>query len=413
MDDNKFDDIIKGKVGEYADTSFEPSALAALHHRMATDSDWPWHVRYRNELVVGTGAVLIILFTLWGQWYFSGQKEQQFQNDFQLLKAQNEQMSDLLREMKNVKGIVADTIRVIEIRERDPHLYASLVQQIENLKNALTDSFVNISNQNLAKSNAPQSNNREVWMGSFENNFHPFPISPLAVGLQGSTKKIMEAGIQEEKKLTAKEIKKQENYRKGLGFRVGPIVELSQGFYRAGSGEISLGYGILGDIILSPSWSVEAGLKFVHRFSEVPEDELGKITLANANQIIGDVKLAEIDTWIAEMPVNLKYRYPLSRKTSLLTAIGYSPMFITKQTLEYSYQYNTSTDFYLKDSHDEKGIRFSPGAINISIGLSKQLKNKKILEGGIFFQQGLGDVGVEKSRLNTLGIRGVYWFPLR
>jgi hypothetical protein len=413
MDDNKFDDILKGKVGEYADASFEPSALAALHHRMATDSDWPWHVRYRNEMLVGTGTVLIILFTLWGQWYFSGQKEQQFQNDFQLLKVQNEQLNDLLREMKNVSGTVADTIRVIEIRERDPHLYARLVQQIENLKDALTDSFANVSNKNLVQANSPLPYNRQALMGSLDQPFHPFPISTFTLRIQDSIKTEIKQNTQEAKKLTAKEIKKAENYRKGVGFRLGSIVELSQGFYRAGSGEVSLGYGVIGDFILSPSLSVEAGLKLVHRFSSVPENELSKITLANANELIGDVKLAEIDSWIAEVPVNLKYRYPLSRKSSLLTSVGYSPMFITKQTLEYSYQYNSSSDIYLKDSHNVSGFTFYPGAINISIGVSKQLKNKKILEGGIFFQQGLGEMGVEKNRLSSLGIRGVYWFPLR
>jgi hypothetical protein len=413
MDDNKFDDIVKGKVGEYADASFEPSALAALHHRLATDSDWPWHVRYRNEMVLGATATLVILFTLWGQWYFAGQGERQIQNDFQLLKVQNEQLNDLLREMKNVSGTNADTIRVIEIRERDPQLYAPLVQQIEILRNALTDSFANMSNRNLAESKAVHSKNREALIGSFGNNFHPFPIHLFSKDNPDSTKNAIDSNIQEGKKLTAKEIRKTENYRKGVGFRIGPIADLSKGFYRAGTGEGSLGFGVLGDIILSPSLSVEAGLKFVHRFNSVPEDDLNKLTLAHANQSIGDVKLAEIDAWIAEIPINFKYRYPLSRKSSLLTAIGYSPMFITKQTLEYSYQYDTSTDIYLKDSHDETGLRFNPGAINISIGLSKQLKNKKILEGGVFFQQGLGEMGVEKNRLSSLGVRGVYWFPVR
>ena len=31
MDDNKFDDIIKHKIGEYEDPQFDPSALSALH----------------------------------------------------------------------------------------------------------------------------------------------------------------------------------------------------------------------------------------------------------------------------------------------------------------------------------------------------------------------------------------------
>jgi hypothetical protein len=41
------------------------------------------------------------------------------------------------------------------------------------------------------------------------------------------------------------------------------------------------------------------------------------------------------------------------------------------------------------------------------------LENKKIIELGIFYQQGLGSMGLEKNKSNFLGLRSVYWFPLR
>ena len=50
MDDQWFDDIIKQKVGNYEDTEFDPSALAALHHQMASVSDLPPNEAEADEL---------------------------------------------------------------------------------------------------------------------------------------------------------------------------------------------------------------------------------------------------------------------------------------------------------------------------------------------------------------------------
>ena len=142
-------------------------------------------------------------------------------------------------------------------------------------------------------------------------------------------------------------------------------------------------------------------------------DQLGINSISWANQTIGDIKIAEIDSYILELPLNLKYRLPVSTKTSLLARIGYSPMIYTGQTLEYSYEYDATNNLYVKDSHKRKGFHFYPGAINVSLGASKQLKNKKILEGGIFYQHSLGEMGSEKNKSGVFGVRGVYWVPLR
>lgn len=415
MDDNRFDDIIKGKVGEFEDTSFDPSALAALHNRMATDGDWPWHVRFRTEIIAGTAAAIVILLTLWGQWYFSELRTEELQDELLALKTQNEKMDGLIGEMKNFKstGAPADTIRIIEIRERDPFLYARLVQQIEALKASLSDSFRRVSNASIKENYVLPVNNREAFTGVFENQFSQYRIRSFALLTVDSSTQESEPVNPEPKKLSAKEIIKKENYRKGVGFRLGPTAEVSQGLYPAGDGELNVGYGILGDFILSPSLSFETGLKYAHRFYSVGEKELNKINLPFVNQTIGDVKLAEIDSWVLEVPLHLKYRFPLSMKTSLLTRIGYSAMIYTGQTLEYSYEYDASNNLFVKDSHKQKGFHLYPGALNLSIGVSRLLKNKKILETGIFYQQGLGGMGVEKNKPSYLGIRGVYWIPLR
>ena len=412
MDDNKFDDLIKSKVGNYEDPSFDPSALAALHNRLATESDWPWHVRYRTEIMVGSAAAVIVLFTLWGQWYFTGQTEN-MQKELNMWKAQNEKIEGLLAVMKNYKTPAPDTIRMIEIRDRDPFLYAHLVQQIEDLKTALGDSIRVAYNRRNSEQHSLTVTDRELYAGVFDSPFGRHKFSRFVLLKPDSTPIKNEALNTSPKKLTAKEIKKKENYRKGIGFRLGVTGEVSQGLYPAGVGEPFVGYGILGDFILSPSLSFETGLKYAQTFYAVRENEFHKIDLPSVDPTIGNLKKAEIDSWILEIPLNLKYRLPVSMRTSFLTRIGYSPMIYTGQIFEYSYEYDAVNNLVVNDTHKQRGLQFYPGVVNLSIGGSYILKNKKIIEAGIHYQQGLGKMGIEKNRSGYLGIRGVYWIPLR
>ncbi len=415
MDDNKFDDIIRGKVSGFEDPSFDPSALAAFHNHMATDAGWPWHVRFRTELIACTAAALVILCTLWGQWHFADLKTERLQHELLALKTQNEQMGKLLGEVKKLKTMTAtaDTIRIFQFRESDPLLYAKLVYEINELKTSLNDSFRTQWGKRANADGALPTNNRPAYTGVFENQFSAYPIKGFALTNGDSAAKEAVTANRDAGKLPTKEIIKTEKYRKGVGFRLGPTAEASQGFYRTGNGEINIGFGMAGDFILSPSLSLETGLKLTHLFYSVLESNLNKVSLPFVNQTIGDMKLAEIDSWILELPLNMKYRIPLSPRNSFLCSIGYAPMIYTSQTLEYSYEYNGANSLYLKDSHKNKEVQLYAGTANFSVGTSRQLKNKKIIEWGIFYRQGLGGMGLEKNKSSFLGLRGAYWFPLR
>ena len=184
MDDNRFDDIIKGKVEGYKDSSFDPSALAAFHNRMATDAGWPWYVRYRTELTAATASAVVILFTWFGQQYFSGQRTEEWRDGLGTLKAQNEKLNELMREMKNAKSPtpISDTIRIIEFRESDPYLYAKLLRQIDALKISLSDSIRAASYKN---GNEPlalnTTTNRQAYTGFFENQFAKYKVGAFAM----------------------------------------------------------------------------------------------------------------------------------------------------------------------------------------------------------------------------------------
>jgi len=206
----------------------------------------------------------------------------------------------------------------------------------------------------------------------------------------------------------------EKHYRNGIGIRVGPSIEVSHGFYDAGNSRADLLFGLLGDFIVSPSLSIETGVKYTHRFYEITDaSELPNVELPGVDTGLGPVVGADVDTWMAEFPINLKYRYPLSMKTHLLAGIGYSSILYTKQVFEYSYELTGDPSAQINTSHKIKQSTLYPGMLNFSLGVSKELRNKKILETSLYYQHGLSKLGAENAQANFLGVRGTYWFMLK
>ena len=61
MDDQRFDDIIKNKVGDYTDPTFDDVAIGGLHQKLAAYQVVPWYAQYKSAALV---AATLALFTL-------------------------------------------------------------------------------------------------------------------------------------------------------------------------------------------------------------------------------------------------------------------------------------------------------------------------------------------------------------
>jgi len=61
MDDQIFDNIIKGKVSEYIDPVYDESALAGLHQKLAGAYSPPWYSQYKGA---GMMAAVFAVFTI-------------------------------------------------------------------------------------------------------------------------------------------------------------------------------------------------------------------------------------------------------------------------------------------------------------------------------------------------------------
>ncbi len=419
MDDNQFDDIIKGKVGDYQEPGFDPAALADLHYRMAAaDAVWPWYSRYRTELFVGTGLILCTLIILWNQWFLSN-RENMFLMDNLLASKNSEEQIKLQNEINYLKSIQPDTIKIIEFREQNSIGYSALLNRIANLESNL-ERYASRSIEKQILSGLDSVPSQKEFFSEHDQHIinNPQRLVPRQIERESARAQwndMYESIEKKERSLSVKAMRDiEDHYQKGIGIRIGPTLELSKGFYSVGSGRVDVAGGLLADFILSPSLSLETGGKYAHRVYQISDqDDLATTQLPNVEQNLGLPKNADIDSWILEIPINLKYRYPTSLKSHLLGGIGFSSMLFTRQLLEYDYNFdgNSSATIYSIYNHRKPQLYF--GTINFSLGLSNQTKTKKIIETSLYYQHGLGTIGVENTKQSFLGIRSVYWFKIR
>lgn len=428
MDDQRFDDRIRNKVGDYEDPGFDPAALVALHHQMATVSVVPWYSLYRTELLVGSGILLSTVIILWSQWIINTNATEVINEKIVTLQAQQAEIDRLQNQISLLKN-VPDTIRIFEIREQ-PTDYSSLLYRIRlleaeaakrNVAGSSADSEIVSEGNNKSFSYDSKNilyNGQASTTGPFGNSFS-LKLSPRAIereSLHAESNSEMKQSWLPAQGLSSKTIRDiEKHYQRGIGIRVGPVVELVKGNYTVGESDASIAYGVLGDFIFSPSWSLEMGVKYTKRYYEISDNqELITYPLPGVDETIGTLKKAEIDSWMFEFPVALKYRYPLSMKTHIQSGLGYSALLYHQQIFEYDYSFTGGGDAVtLGSAYESNEVSFYPGSINLSIGIGRQLKNRKILETSLYYQYGLGKKGIEEINGNFLGIRGVYWFTIR
>lgn len=84
-----------------------------------------------------------------------------------------------------------------------------------------------------------------------------------------------------------------------------------------------------------------------------------------------------------------------------------------KQDFDYDYELTGNSNASVNTLVTKKGAKFYPGTMNVSLGLTNELKNKKILETGLFYQHGITGIGIEDVKIKLLGVRGAYWFTVR
>ena len=438
MDDNRFDDIIKGKIGEYEDPQFDPAALDALHARMDTIGGLPWYSRFRNELLVATGLITLSIILLWTQRNILLQNTLTLENEIERLKySQTEQLNELQNEITSLKALPPDTVRIVEIREIPVTIYASTDYETSR---ALPDSQDYPSSILLGKEDEiPEELYDQLFINGLiqkdgemvylvnRGDSEFIVISKIAPGGEfpedGYIHLVFEEGVllnEEEKSSTPISVQTlrdiEKHYSRGVGIKVGPTAETSTGIYSNGTGHFDIGGGVLGDFIMSPSISLETGMKQQRRRYEVGDPiQMASMNLPGLDPSLGVLESVDVESIIFDVPLNLKYRYPISLRTYWNASVGYSFTIFRKQDFEYSHLFSgpSDSDVTLNTSEEIVGLEVYPGIANVSLGIAHELKNKKILEIGLYYKRALGELGYENANPSFVGLKGVYWFTVR
>ena len=419
MDDRDFDDIIKRKVGEHEDPVFDSAALSSFHQQMATLDYLPWPSRYRTELMIGAGIAISTFLVIMSVWLLNTDASESLKKSNLLIQDQQKKITELQTEINVLKKRKPDTVYIRQVTMSDVesmHL-EEMKLTIFKLKMDLAISSGKIQSLSAGADSLSLENTSNLYFDPHHSNLFPSKVVPTEKNRK-SMRAVDKSDGERKKSHTKFSVKTlrelEKHYRTGMGIRLGPSLDFSKGFYSQGTGGIDIAGGLLGDFIVSPSLSAETGAKFIHRFYEIPEEELNTDpTLPYVNPELAPVTQADIDSWMIEVPMNLKYRYPLSQKTYALAGLGYSAVIYTKQVLEYSYNFDAIPSGYITEPHTITDVTQYSGTLNISLGISKRLKNNKILETSLYYQQGFGEIGIESNGSNYLGIRGVYWFTVK
>ena len=429
MEDNRFDDILKGKVGEFEDPQFDPSALADLHQRMATvPSALPWHVRYGKELFYAATLSLFAAVIIWSQWYFHQQDATMLNATLEI---QSGEIKDLQDQLRNY-STKTDTVRIVEIRNiADTAMFQDLYQRLVDLEKAqvevINDHMMFLGSNDQVPPDILNTLAKNGLLIEHEDGVYlvAYPVSSTTI----QPKQHAETNesipryafvyteeddlMQEEKKLVPIPIKTQrelaKHYGKGVGINVGPMLDFSFANFSVGESDPSVGFGVLADFILSPTLSLETGAKLVDRHTEV-ESNFGRLSLPNENDT-ENLSKVEIDNQVIEFPLNLKYRYLISTYTQIIGSAGYTAMLYASQDIEYTYP--ASGNLLSIQDESIESSRLYPGGLNFSVGLNRALQKNNSLETTLFYHHGIGDKGRERNNANFIGLRGVYWIRVR
>lgn len=428
MDDQKFDDIIKGKLQNYEERGFDPSSLASLRHQMAAAPGTSGYQRYRHEIITGLAIAISTLLILGIQNYWnkkhSAELVEAIRASMKTSSPGAELQTDSLSGRKNTHP---DTVRIIEYRYDRSEDYQSLLllvtaleKEIQQLRNQQTLSS-DYDHASVFSDSPVSSRIRNPLLKKAESGYaHARRVLPrkpdhkIRTDFRASHKR-ENTIVRPLSQKMAREMER--HYQKGVGLKLAPVIETSKGIYSSGTGQFNIGYGLLSELVLSPSLSIEAGAIYSKRYYEIgSKEELTGFPLPGVNESSGDLQKAEVDNWILELPLNVKYRYPASLTTHWVGGIGYSPQLYMKQIFEYDYAFDDgsgSSGFVTHSIYESKSARLYPGTFNFQIGLNHQLKNHKQIETSIIYQHGIIKMGIEKNKTSFIGLRGTYWFTLR
>ena len=448
MDDKTFDKHIKSRMEDYQETGYDPVALTDLHRRIDASAYLPWYTQYRNELLITSGIVILILLNTELYPRLFDADNQALHREISDLKFQQHLLEEESQQLVTKENTIVDTVYIqsrkdLEL-EREMVYLKSTIRQLYIENNQVSaepklsgeESYYLGSRNEVSKELISQLNREgnivtrghQVFlvMATEERGPNIYPMQPdwsytymqnhpyneMAYVEVESKKEGEKASISTRQ---LRDLKK--HYMKGIGVRLAPNVGLLTMKNDVGDGPVTPEIGIMTELLFSPSLSLDLGLNY-HKWIYEAEENFEQLFLPNA-PANGELITAEVDASVLEFPINLRYRYPVSDKTQLITSVGLSPVYYMEQGFEYDYlldvQVNgtTVTVNVNENAPTQNTNEFYFSMLNLGIGANKRFKNNKHLEFMLNYQRALTEMGIEGVKPNIIGLRARYWFTIR
>lgn len=156
--------------------------------------------------------------------------------------------------------------------------------------------------------------------------------------------------------------------------------------YRYGiSGDVGteqMSIGIRNEVLLTPRWSVYAGIRFnkskgkdfktVEEFNDETDANFIK-TYTNFKDDVPNILDIKFHNYSVQLPVGLTYRYPLPRGFTLLGTVGTDLDIFVRQHLDYEYSFDNIEFDEGRNQVQAKSPVFSNAVL--SLGFEKQYQN--------------------------------------
>ncbi len=446
MDDNKFDDLLKGKLKNYEDPTFDASALEGLHERLGSFQPTPWHGRngVRNVFI----ASLFLLTAINTYFFIHNSVEQN--NPVALLEpvisyANTMDSLNLIIEHLQKELTQQKEIRPLPVSLTSPKFQFHLVQ--ENESNGLSALDLVYKLDVGGKKNIPQpvyerlkdeglltEDHGELFLLLHKKSTRPVqfaihvsptdlmvptPLPPTMKLFTMNTEKAQPRKtikiIPQGKSSLAAKNALEKHYFNKLGIQIAPHLDLVKGIFARGDGGITPRVGLTADWLITPRISFESGIDYTTTQNLLNHNDIPPYVQYNPQ--LGSCETATLTSRLISIPLNIKYRRWISEKRQFVLRAGYTPYILLSKQSQYNYVrpdvYGTSETDRTTTFNNYREFRFFGSTLSTSAGLTiKRNKNKGIWEAALFYEHGLGQ-GFDQKSMQLIGLRTAFWFKVR
>ncbi len=451
MDDSTFDDLLKDKFERYEHPDIGPDALASFRDHMSSFPSISWYTKYRTEVYVTASFLLFTLLNGYILWYSFDKREG---NTTELSNGSSHQVIDSLtmvinqlstNEKQPAVFIISPTDKKRAQFENTKITTASASQ--DNIKNAdgtTLDTSAKLHLGTIA-SLPPDILERLDEEGILEqrdgqayllindrlrqirpSSFAFETPSEIAIIYENDTLQSDESldkvkfklpAIRLKNRISSKVINEIEDrkYNTGVGIVLTPHLDVVKSAYSQGSGAITPRLGLTAEWIVSRHWSVETSIDYLSTKFTTYEN-FQSLDLPNLNPELGSPESVEIRTRTLSLPINLKYRWWLTRKHQLAIKAGYTPYFSLRDEYLYQYPYPgrpADSDLTINTQEQKDVRRYYGGTLNIALGITRVVNKKDQFEAALFYENSIGNVGQQNLTMQLFGIRTAYSFRIK